>query len=268
VIVSSASWLSEQIEDANWKHVDRMIETVPPLATFNAKQIEWQIEPSDESNAKVATPRLFKATSAEPIEPIHFGGDNQRKTIGVVSVPKDATHLAIRFAWQGPESTGAFLDLQVETRNRYGLSTQHWHEIIARRTEASAPRSRTPSATPSLAISQGVLIPLPADSSVVELTLANSFGVNEIELDQFECLFLDAFATPHGCPIGAVGLSAADPNMAPILIREMIKHYDHYRATATRHAADYRAVHSPQNVVAIMRSKSTAIAPQEARRVG
>lgn len=268
VIVSSASWLSEQIADANWKHVDRMIETVPPLATCNAKQIEWQIEPADEPNTKASTPRIHNASRAESIATIRVGGAAQHKKIGVVAVPKDATHLAVNFAWHGAASVGTFIDLQVETRNRYGLNTQHWHEILARRTEQTNARQGTNSATTSRAVSQGVLIPLPPDSSVVELTLANAFDRMEIELDQFECRFLDAFATPHGCPLSAVGLSAADPNMAPMLIREMIRNYDHYRATAIRHAADYREIHSPQNVVEIMRSKSAGDDSQRIRRVG
>ncbi len=65
----------------------------------------------------------------------------------------------------------------------------------------------------------------------------------------FRARTIDAFASATGCPLSAVGLIAADVSMAVPLVREMIRHYAHYRATAEKHATTIHAQYAPSRVV-------------------
>ena len=64
-------------------------------------------------------------------------------------------------------------------------------------------------------------------------------------------------------PLGTVGLSAANPKEAPRLLQEMIRHLDHYQATAVQFARQLRTKHNPASVLDTM--IGSAVSPQLTR---
>ncbi len=98
---------------------------------------------------------LFNETYSVEREAITFGSAQQRRRIGIATVPKKMQPIW-RFASPGMlrNRLACYIDLQVESRIRYGLTTQRWHEIIGRRDDPSVLSQRS-GTSPQL---QGVLI--------------------------------------------------------------------------------------------------------------
>jgi hypothetical protein len=71
-------------------------------------------------------------------------------------------------------------------------------------------------------------------------------AVRDVQLD-----FLSTANAPgQTCPLGAVGLIAADPCQVPALLRNLVDHYPHYRRTAAEFAERWIEWHNPDRVVA------------------
>jgi len=111
---------------------------------------------------------------------------------------------------------------------------------------------------------QGILLPIPAGTAAMELTFRNAYGSEAIIVRDLAARCIDAFASATGCPLSAVGLIAAEVSMAVPLVREMLRHYTHYRATAEQHAATIHARYAPSRVI----EQLDAVSQPPLRRVG
>jgi hypothetical protein len=277
VIVPAGCWLAEQIAEPNWRHLDRLRSELPALSHVPASTWSW-MEPSPSTwfAHPVNKPRLHHPdrSSAEIVlcEP-----DRPQRSAVFATDPR-ATHLAVDWQWAEPAARGRFLRIEAAARNSAGMTLQRWTEITERRTvearrvsegESMQARGvsqgvhestrRVSEGEPNLEArrlsegaspTQGILLPIPEGTAAVELTFRNAYGNEAIVVRDLAARCVDAFAAPGGCPLSAVGLIAADVSMAVPLVREMLQHYTHYRATAEQHAATIHARYAPSRVVA------------------
>jgi hypothetical protein len=282
VIVPAGCWLAEQIAEPNWRHLDRLRKELPALREIPAAEWSW-MEPSPSTwfAHPVAKPRLHSPdrVSAEFVlcEP-----DRPQRS-AVFNVDGRATHLAVDWTWVEPAARGRFLRIEAAARNSSGMTLQRWTEITERRVVArsvsegdkmkargvsqgvqdsandqSAISEKEKNLTPSLTrraakdgegILQGIFLPLPEGTAAVELTFRNAYGDEAIVVRDLAARCIDAHVSATGCPLSAVGMIAADVSMAVPLVREMVKHYAHYRATAEQHAATIQALYAPSRVI-------------------
>lgn len=249
VIVPAGCWLAEQIAEPNWLHLDQLRRELPALSHVPASEWSW-MEPSPSTwfAHPISKPRLHRPdrshaeiTLCEPDRP-------QRST--VFAVDPRATHLAVDWQWVEPAAQGRFLKIEAAARNSAGMTLQRWTEITERRKVEARSVSEGMSEKVSDTFStQGIFLPLPAGTAAVELTFRNAYGSEAIVVRELAARSVDAFASASGCPLSAVGLIAADVSMAVPLVREMVKHYAHYRATAEQHAASIHARYAPSRVI-------------------
>lgn len=254
VIVPAGCWLAEQIAEPNWQHLDRLRRELPALNHVPASEWDW-IEPSPSTwfALPVTKPRLHRPNQGSA-EIVLCEPDRPQRS-AVFAVDSRATHLAVDWSWVEPIARGRFLRIEATARNSAGMTLQRWTEITER---------RPPENVPDTVSTQGIFIPLPAGTAAVELTFRNAYGTEAIVVRDMAARCVDAFASATGCPLSAVGLIAADVSMAVPLLREMLKHYPHYRATAEQHAAKIHALYTPSRVVAQL----DAVIQQPIRRAG
>ncbi len=258
VIVPAGCWLAEQIAEPNWRHLDRLRGELPALTDVPASEWSW-MEPSPSTwfSLPISKPRLHRPIHGRT-EIVLCEPDRMQRS-AVFAVDTRATHLAVDWTWVEPAARGRFLRIEATARNSSGMTLQRWTEITERRIPSD--REKIPV---TISAPQGIFIPLPAGTAAVELTFRNAYGTEAIVVRDLAARCVDAFAAPGGCPLSAVGLIAADISMAVPLMREMLKHYPHYRATAEQHAATIHALYTPSRVVAQL----DAVIQQPIRRAG
>lgn len=252
VIVPAGCWLAEQIAEPNWQHQDRLRRELPALQQIPARAWSW-MEPSPSTwfAHPVSRPRLHRADRGDT-EFVLCESDRPQRS-AVFGVDSRATHLAVDWQWVEPAARGRFLKIEATARNSAGMTLQRWTEITERRSlvarSVSEGEKKINAHGELSSPMQGILLPLPAGTAAVELTFRNAYGSESIVVRELSARSLDAFAAPQGCPLSAVGLIAADLSMAVPLVREMIRHYAHYRATAEQHSTTIHATYAPSRVV-------------------
>ena len=91
---------------------------------------------------------------------------------------------------------------------------------------------------------------LRAATARVCLAWQNAFGDELIAIEDVQLRLLGTDHLPgNSCPAGSVGLIYGDFQQVGDLLRDMTRHYDHYRSSARQFAQAYRELHSPQRLV-------------------
>jgi hypothetical protein len=102
-----------------------------------------------------------------------------------------------------------------------------------------------------------VLIPIEPASGAIRISWADPYGDRPVPATSITFEFLSAADLPEQrCPLGAVGLVAADVEQVPRLLAEMAANYSHYAATARTFREAWGAWHSPAEVLRQLLSRS------------
>jgi len=182
-------------------------------------------------------------------DPIYRHREHLRRTLPEVesadvldgdelAVPDGASHLFVSFRRIEPTGPGVYVDVRIDQRDAAGTALGSSHEVLGGRPDGQP--------TP-------VLVPVRPGTRSIRLQTANAYGDVPVVVRQDDIAFLSADAS---CPQGAVGLIAADAEQVPELLRDMIDHYDHYRATAGEFSKQWGPWHSPQQVTTILLEQS------------
>jgi len=147
-----------------------------------------------------------------------------------LAVPAQATHLELRLRCAEPLPAGAFLRVECSAGERSS-------------TEIVGPRS---SGKPVSA-----LFPLPC--GVRQLTTRWSNAYDQRALPSIEARA--RFLAGDDVPLGRTGLIAADPEQVAALLDDMLRHHDHYRASARAFAREYCRIHDPRHVLELLLEK-------------
>jgi glycosyltransferase involved in cell wall biosynthesis len=236
VIVPAGCWLSAQIAEQIYAHLDGVIADVPSVDRLSVAQMLWQRatranEPMSRSDTHPAP--KFESTAAA----LAFGGAARGLTC-TIPIPAAATDLGLTLSWTDSPPPGVYVRLVTRQFDKAGNPVQAFSTILEQRTDNNA--------TPAL-------IHLKRGATRLELTLENAFHHGVIELADIESCFLSAAG--RRCPAGAVGLIAADRGQLPELLADMTQNYAHYRSTAMVFAKQVTWNHRPERTIAMLRSK-------------
>jgi hypothetical protein len=225
VIVPGGCWLSAQIADVIYAHLDEVLETVPNVARFSAAEMDWR-----------RTHRAEGVNGGSPSDDrLLFGGSTDGVTC-TTSVPDAATDLGVRLAWPSSPSPGVYVRLVSRQFDQTGRTVQTFSTVLEQRTDGNA--------TPALAH-------LKPGATKVELIVENAFHHAAVEAADVEVVFL---AARDRCPAGAVGLIAADHAQLPELLADLTQDYAHYRRTAGAFAKQLMWNHLPERTITALKS--------------
>jgi hypothetical protein len=231
VVVPSACWLAEQIAEANFRHVEQALAELPAVGRLAVSDLHWHCD--DERDDRSRERKSLQVFGKSPIS-------------AICTVPQNATELAIVPRWAQPSEHGTYLRIEFDQFDENGEPLERSSLVVGRR-------------EPNLPVP--VLIRLIDGAASVRLALTNAYDNGTITLRQLELRFVDSRENyANGCPLGAVGLIAAEADEAPRLLREMIRHYAHYRETAEAFSAEWSRRHDPRLTVQTLLDKSHVVA--------
>ena len=235
VIVPAGCWLSAQIAEEIYAHLDGVIAATSSVTRLSAAQMLWQrINCQNELSGPSETQRVPRpiATSAA----LALGGAADGVTC-TLPIPASATDLGLTLSWTDSPPPGVFVRLVSRQLDEFGILVQSFSTILEQRPANDA--------TPAL-------IHLKPRAARIELTLENAFHRGVVEMADIEACFLSAAGSR--CPAGAVGLIAADRGQLRELLADLTQNYAHYRDTAAAFAERLTWNHLPERTVSALRS--------------
>jgi glycosyltransferase involved in cell wall biosynthesis len=213
VIVPAGSWLSEQIQNPIYKHVERLMEPA-------ARQLSLADIRCDSSNVPL------------PGGVVSF---DQFRHPFVLSFDREdgETGFAMSFDWHWPDVPGIFARIEVTQFDADGNSTSKARQVVGPRRELADSRA---------------FFHFSKATSSVEIRIRNAFHDSNASVKnlQIATTTTDRESTPRG----AVGIIAADQDDLPTCIDELVEHYQHYRDTAELFAETWSRQHQPRRTIA------------------
>ncbi len=221
VIVPAGCWLSEQIAEPNYAHVDTLLERLRLVARIPATSVLW---------------RNLHGTLQRPgaSAPCLTFGDALASATGELLIPDGASEMVVTFRWIRPEEPGRYVRLAADQYDADGNRVARWATIVGRR-EGDLPVP--------------VFVPLRKGSTRVRLSWQNAYDDGLLTVADADVHFLSSAGIPGGVAAGSVGLIAAHVGQLPELVREMFDHYPHYRAAAREFARGWVEKHDPRRTL-------------------
>jgi hypothetical protein len=228
VIVPAGCWMAEQIAESIFEHRDRLRQSASVLDRLTPAEADWEAGRAQRYYLWRRDARLL------------VGGPGAA-LVTRLRVPERATHLCIRFNWGAANPTGSYLQLSADQAGKASRPLQTIREIVGTRTNGLA---------------VPVFMDLLQEARQVQLSWQNAYYDDTLALENIEFTFHSTAA--QMCPLGAVGLVAADIDQAPRLLRDIADHYAHYRSTAEAFAPAWGEWHSPEKVVRLLTESPAA----------
>lgn len=213
VIVSAGSWLARQIEEDIQQH---------------RETLQWDARSPAEDATFLWEDRGSGHASAGPRTISKIGAGSA----GQVACPRGATHVLVSFRLSCESHAGGCVALQMD-RGGEGNWRRSWREI-------NSPRAHGGRVY--------VLMPLECSAQNLRLSWSMAFGEETMLVDDVRVQFANAEASGP-IPLGAVGLVAADDVQVSKLVREIVRHFAHYRRSAGEFSRQWGAEHHPRSVV-------------------
>ncbi len=215
VIVSAGSWLSDQLEEANFSYADRVVKARERGRVLTVEQLDW-----NRSNLPLAG------------GVVSFDQGKHRFEFNVYPDDQESV-AAISFAWHWPKLPGIYCRIEVEQFAESG-------QVLATNKRVVGVRQRRRNAN--------VLFNLHPQASRVCFTLKNAFGKSNATIHNLTVTTLlaaDDENSNQPIPIGVVGLAAADEQDLASCVLELESNYQHYRQSAQGFSVGWSANHDP-----------------------
>jgi len=227
VLVPAGSWLAEQISEAIYQHLDQLRATAPVVAAHALPPNEWH----------------------SPLPRVGPGGP----------------------AFRGPSATAACA-LELPTATWAALLTFQWNpltppgtylRVVAQHAEVGAHRAHLSTTAILGARTAGqpvsTLVPLDGRPGRLTVHLSNAYDDTRVSVRDVEVHLLGAPTDGAlSYPAGRVGLTFADVDQLPSLVRNLREHYAHYLDSARAFARAWRADHDAQHVVQCLLAGTSA----------
>ena len=210
VIVSAGNWLSEQLKEAHFQYARRLAEGPLASRALTLADCRWDL-----SNVPVTGGVVGCDFEAHPFR-LEF--DLQADEGGAV----------LQFEWHEPESQGAYLRVDALGSGGELLSSQ----VIGH---------------PENDSQAGVFVRFAPGQQVAQLQLRSAQPETGISLKKVRLQVLAEES--RSLPQAVVGLIAADRSHLPLVIDELVNHYQHYRRTAEQFSSRWYAAHRPTAVI-------------------
>ena len=221
VIVPAGCWLSEQIAEPNYAHIDTLLERLRLVARIPATSVLWRNLHGTLQRAGTSAPYLAF-------------GDALASATGELLIPDGASEMVVTFHWVRPEEPGRYVRLAADQYDAEGNRVARSATIVGRR-EGERPVP--------------VFVPLRKGAARVRLSWQNAYDDGLLTVADADVHFLSSVGIPGGVAAGSVGLIAAHVGQLPDLVREMFDHYAHYRATAQAFAQQWVEEHDPHRTL-------------------
>ena len=215
VIVSAGSWLSDQLEEANFSYADRVVKAREQGRVLTVEQLDW-----NRNNLPLAGGVVSFDQGKHCFE-FNVYPDSQESVA------------AISFAWHWPKLPGIYCRIEVEQFDESG-------QVLATNKRVVGVRQRRRNAN--------VLFNLHPQASRVCFTLKNAFGKSNATIHNLTVTTLlaaDDENSNQPIPIGVVGLAAADEQDLASCVLELESNYQHYRQSAQGFSVGWSANHDP-----------------------
>ncbi len=246
VIATAGCWMAEQLAEPIFRHIDQLAESLPEISRHALGEVvipdresashDTPAEPWLRRSPVENLPLVAEVARLRPGKPISGEiGYGNLSSAGCLNVPAGCTDLIVRWQWKSPAEQGTYVGLTV-------------HQFDARGNRLSA----SPAITGQRRGDQPAtsLFHLDAEAVGVRLAWRNAYHTGPIRLDGVSLHFMSAVGMPGGsCPAGAVGLIAADASQVGSLLRDLVKHWAHYRATAQQFSRSWAKYHNPNRIV-------------------
>jgi hypothetical protein len=214
VIVPAGCWLSEQIAEPIFRHQQRLAAELPRVARIEGDALSWQTAECARGNT------------------LSFDG---AAATGECATPPGATDLLVWFRRVQPSGPGTYVRIEAELLDAAGEVLSRQSQIVGRR-KTLEPAS--------------ALFRLSAETRRLRLAWRNAYYDGEVIVGDLALEFLSSASRPSGgCPEGAVGLIAASIAEVPGLLRDMQRHYEHYRRSAEQFARQWNQHHDPKRTI-------------------
>jgi hypothetical protein len=209
VIVPAGSWLGDQISEPNFRHVDSLCNAMNRRRSLQIEDLNWS-----KHNVPLAGGVLSFDQGRHPFE-LQF------------ELQDDETSFVVEFDWHWPQNQGVYCKFEIA--NNPWEKSDHV-QIIGHRTNGMSP-----------------VCFFPAGNRSINLRITNAFhdSTASIRLVAIHTLGVDVSTTP----LGSVGFIANGEDDIPRAIDDVVKHYDHYRVTATRFAQSWYRQHEPKQTL-------------------
>jgi hypothetical protein len=219
VIVPAGSWLARQFLGPYQQRQMALKDEMRVVKSYAAADLRWNVH---------GNPRMNARTHGE------ITATERGKAFAWVRVPAGATHLLVTLRFgAGPREAYVYLD-QVDARG---------HELSEGRrrlVEAWPPRDANGKAVG--------LLPVDPKAAKLWLAIGSLYAYASVAVTSVEVDFLAPRET-LAPPVGAAGLIYHHLDEVPGLLREMIDHYPHYRATAAEFARECYAYHNADRLM-------------------
>ena len=219
VIVPAGCWLSEQIAEAESKHVRSLTRSADDVSELQISELQW-----DNRNAPAAGGILTFDNTRNP-----FRCTVDQNSLAV----QNATGVAVQFNWQWPQQPGCYVAITATSLDAAGKQIKSEKQIT----------SFASSDDGSI-----VYFPLPKEFATLELSFRNGCSDSSISIKHLNLQFLE-FADQPAPPRSAVGIIAADHEATVAAVDEIVNHYDHYQTSAQQFARTWAWQHHPNRTI-------------------
>lgn len=219
LIVSSGSWLCEQIAEPNFRW---------------AQSLEHQSD----------------SVRTLQIQDVQYSGTNVPSAGGVVSFDQQKHPFRFRlprqpgeqmmvftFDWKFPTQDGTYARIEVTQKDANGNCTAKKSNVVGHREALGSPNC---------------LFRLRDDTDSLEVSLRNEFSDSTASFKnmRIDMLTMGGVENADEIPLANVGIIAADRSDLASAVHEMVRHYDHYRSSANHFSRHWFAMHNPVRCVA------------------
>ncbi len=214
VIVLAGSWLAEQLHDSTQQHVRALI------GQYTCGQ-----------------PMLLEKMASEANNVPQHGGivafDRMRRPFqAAFTLHQSINAVAIEYRCHFPERPGAFCRIELR---------QFAHEQEIFKVQSASIGTRSSKQT------LATLFAIDPTANRLQVRFSNACDDSSLSLRDVRAIGLNT--NGKASPLSAVGVVAADANSLPDAIREVVRHYSHYRESAITFAPKYWERHRPEATI-------------------
>jgi hypothetical protein len=224
VIAPAGCWLAEQIAESVYRYQLELGDRHGVVAREEVASANWRKQGRAESNT-VGSDLIFGSTSDA------ISTD--------LACPPGANQMLVKFRWSAAASAGMYIQLDTIQRDMLDRQIARFSTIVGQGGMKVTP----------------MLVPITDGATTIEIRWTNAYHDS---LVQVHAVQFDFLATPSNCPLGAVGLIAANKDQVSLLLRDMISNHEHYRDSAQQFAEDWFQRHDPQAVIQQLLARTSA----------
>jgi glycosyltransferase involved in cell wall biosynthesis len=231
VIVPAGTWMARQLADEIYRYHVSLMQKMEILKFRRGDELRWRRHGQLELN-----PMLNGELT--------FGGADA-KAFCWLAVPKGATHLLVFF--------------KILTSNAFV-------EVLVDQLDKNNNRKRANAVILSHGVKENfasTLVPLERDIVLIWLGFCNAFSNLTTIISNVQIAFLRSDAFSQKCPLSVVGLIYNHPDEISDCVREMVDHYEHYRATAQKFARKVYQRHCADELIKEIVSTKLSDVPME-----